>query len=234
MTEAQAYGFDSQVDTEDDDSRTATHSSDHGPAHSADWPDPGPDGSDDFYEDQFRLGNANSLRPAAPYDADRQRALLEGPFHRAPVQQLSLTCPTNDPAPCSILASCSALSRLYKDYATITWTIHGSLLENFIDRSTLSTVKNDVPVKVSKIAINQLDTLLSDNDKLVFQCTALSMRKSPRQPSRLVPSSRTPARATRSASLAGPRAARAATPQAIRAREPKSKHLTCRTATGLG
>ncbi|KAH7959232.1 hypothetical protein HPB49_009465 [Dermacentor silvarum] len=79
-------------------------------AQHADWPDPGPDGSSDFYEDQFRLGNANSIRPTAPYDADRQRALLEGPFHRAPVQQLSLTCPTNDPAPCSILASCRATS----------------------------------------------------------------------------------------------------------------------------
>ncbi|KAH7945909.1 hypothetical protein HPB49_017072 [Dermacentor silvarum] len=62
----------------------------------------------DFYEDQFRLGNANSLRSAARYDADRQRALLERPFHRAPVQQLSLTSPTNDPALRSILESCSA------------------------------------------------------------------------------------------------------------------------------
>ncbi|KAH7937465.1 hypothetical protein HPB49_012614 [Dermacentor silvarum] len=126
------------------------------------------------------------------------------------------------------------LSRLYKDYATITWTINGRLLKNLIDRSTLSTVKNDGPVKVSKIAINQLERLRSDNGKFVFECTALSTCRSPRQPSRLVPSSRTRARATRSASLAGPRAARAATPQAIRAREPKSKHLTCRTATGLG
>ncbi|KAH7985928.1 hypothetical protein HPB49_026214 [Dermacentor silvarum] len=190
-------------------SRTYSHSSDHGPAPSADWPDP--DGSGDFYEDQFRLGNANSLRPAAPYDADRQRALLEGPFHRAPVQQLSLTCPTNDPAPCSILESCSALSRLYKYYATITWTVHDRLLKNLIDRSTLSTVKNDGPVKVFKIAINQLERLRSDNGKFVFECTALSTRRSPRQPSRLVPCSRTPARATPSASLAGPRAARAAT-----------------------
>ncbi|KAH7950020.1 hypothetical protein HPB49_018596 [Dermacentor silvarum] len=133
----------------------------------ADWPDPGPDGSGDFYEDQFRLGNANSLRPTAPYDADRQRALLEGPFHRAPVQQLSLTSPTNDPAPCSILESCSALSRLYKDYAiiTITWTVNGRLLKNLIDRSTLSTLKNHGPVKVSKIAINQLERLSSDNGK---------------------------------------------------------------------
>ncbi|KAH7958956.1 hypothetical protein HPB49_006952 [Dermacentor silvarum] len=98
------------------------------------------------------------------------------------------------------------LSRLYKDYTTITWTINGRLLKNLIDRSTLSTVKNDVPVKVSKIAINQLERLPSDNGKLVFQCTALSMRKSPRQPSHLVPSSRTPARATPSAILAGPRA----------------------------
>ncbi|KAH7959580.1 hypothetical protein HPB49_012142 [Dermacentor silvarum] len=187
-----------------------SHSSDHGPAPSADWPDPSPDGSGDFYEDQFRLGNANSLRPAAPYDADRQRALLEGPFHRAPVQQLSLTCPTNDPAPCSILESCSAgitfeqpcslqrwlqpglrgstssdasmrcpqrarsrtlLSRLYKYYATITWTVHDRLLENFINRPTLNTVKNDVPVKISKIAINQRERLRSDNGKFVTKAT---------------------------------------------------------------
>ncbi|KAH7965717.1 hypothetical protein HPB49_010034 [Dermacentor silvarum] len=143
----------------------------------------------------------------APYDADRQRALLEGPFHRAPVQQLSLTSPTNDPAPCSILESCSALSRLYKDYATITWTVHDRLLENFNNRPTLSTVKNDVPVKVSKIAINQLERLRSDNGKFVFECMALSRCRSPRQPSRLVPFSRTHARATPSASLAGPRGA---------------------------
>ncbi|KAH7953252.1 hypothetical protein HPB49_006462 [Dermacentor silvarum] len=50
-------------------------------------------------------------QPAAPYDADRQWALLEGPFHRAPVQQLSLTSPTNDPAPRSILASCNAVTK---------------------------------------------------------------------------------------------------------------------------
>ncbi|KAH7965460.1 hypothetical protein HPB49_008224 [Dermacentor silvarum] len=162
-----------------------SHSSDHGPAPSADWPDPSPDGSGDFYEDQFRLGNANSLRPAAPYDADRQRALLEGPFHRAPVQQLSLTCPTNDPAPCSILESCSALSRLYKYYATIPWTVHDRLLENSINRPTLSTVKNDVPVKVSKIAINQLERLPSDNGKFVFQCTTLSTRSEGRYPYKL-------------------------------------------------
>ncbi|KAH7953058.1 hypothetical protein HPB49_004207 [Dermacentor silvarum] len=105
----------------------------------------------------------------------------------------------------------SALSRLYKDYATITWTVKGRLLKNLIDRSTLSTVKNDGPVKVSKIAINQLERLRSDNGKFIFECTALSTRRPPRQPSRLVPSSRTPARATPSASLAGPRAARAAT-----------------------
>ncbi|KAH7949939.1 hypothetical protein HPB49_017334 [Dermacentor silvarum] len=102
--------------------------------------------------------------------------------------------------------------RLYKDYATITWTINGRLLKNLIDRSTLSTVKNDGPVKVSKIAINQLERLRSDNGKFVFECTALSTCRSPRQPSRLVPSSRTRARATPSASLAGPREARAATP----------------------
>ncbi|KAH7950140.1 hypothetical protein HPB49_019955 [Dermacentor silvarum] len=97
------------------------------------------------------------------------------------------------------------LSRLYKYYATIPWTVHDRLLENSINRPTLSTVKNDVPVKVSKIAINQLERLPSDNGKFVFQCTTLSTRRSPRQPSHLVPSSRTPARATPSASLAGPR-----------------------------
>ncbi|KAH7959262.1 hypothetical protein HPB49_009690 [Dermacentor silvarum] len=68
------------------------------------------------------------------------------------------------------------LSRLYKDYARITWTVNGHLLKNLIDRSTLSTVKNDVSVKVSKIAINQLERLPSDNDKFVFECTALSTR----------------------------------------------------------
>ncbi|KAH7949633.1 hypothetical protein HPB49_013066 [Dermacentor silvarum] len=46
-------------------------------------------------------------------------------------------------------------------------------MKNFIDRSTLSTVKNNVPIKVSKIAINQLERLLSNNGKLVFECTAL-------------------------------------------------------------
>ncbi|KAH7959744.1 hypothetical protein HPB49_013473 [Dermacentor silvarum] len=131
-------------------------------------------------------GTPVALRPTAPHGADRQRALLEGTFHRAP------------------------LSRLHKDYARITWTVNGHLLKNLIDRSTLSTVKNDVSVKVSKIAINQLERLPSDNGKFVFECTALSTRRSPRQPSPLVPSSRTPARATPSAILAGPRAASAA------------------------
>ncbi|KAH7940928.1 hypothetical protein HPB49_008163 [Dermacentor silvarum] len=56
-------------------------------------------------------GTPAALRPTAPHDADRQRALLEGTFHRAPVQQLSLTCPTNDPATCSILASCRAVTK---------------------------------------------------------------------------------------------------------------------------
>ncbi|KAH7960251.1 hypothetical protein HPB49_018221 [Dermacentor silvarum] len=148
-------------------------------------PDPSPDGSGDFYEEPVSARERTSLRPAAPYDADRQRALLEGPGPQ--------------------------LSRLYKYYATITWTVHDRLLKNLIDRSTLSTVNNDGPVKVFKIAINQLERLRSDNGKFVFECTVLSTRRSPRQPSRLVPCSRTPARATPSASLAGPRAARAAT-----------------------
>ncbi|KAH7974045.1 hypothetical protein HPB49_008829 [Dermacentor silvarum] len=191
---------------------------------SADWPDPGPDGSSDFCEDQFRLGNANSLGPAAPYDADRQRALLEGPFHRAPVQQLSLTCPTNDPAPCSILASCSTLWSLYKDYATITWTVNGRLLKNLIDRSTLSTVKNDGPVKVSKIAINQLERLRSDNGKFIIKATiALGSifedtctSNAQREP--------------RGASCSeGRYLYMPSEPASV-----KSKHLTCRTAAGLG
>ncbi|KAH7959656.1 hypothetical protein HPB49_012800 [Dermacentor silvarum] len=118
-----------------------------------------------------RLRDAGGLRLTAAYDVDRERALLEGPFHRVPVQQLSLTSHINDPAPCLILASCSALSRLYKDYATITWTVNGRLLKNLIDRSALSTVRNDGPVKVSKIAINQLDTLPSDNGKFVTKAT---------------------------------------------------------------
>ncbi|KAH7965584.1 hypothetical protein HPB49_008781 [Dermacentor silvarum] len=62
-------------------------------------------------------------------------------------------------------------SRLYKDYATITWTVNGRLIENFIDRSTLSTVKDDVSVKVSKIGINQLERLPSDNGKFVTKAT---------------------------------------------------------------
>ncbi|KAL1487312.1 hypothetical protein MTO96_008095 [Rhipicephalus appendiculatus] len=37
----------------------------------------------------------------------------------------------------------------------------------------MSTVKNDVPVKVSKITITQLERLPSDNGKFVFECTAL-------------------------------------------------------------
>ncbi|KAH7966412.1 hypothetical protein HPB49_016107 [Dermacentor silvarum] len=61
----------------------------------------------------------------------------------------------------------------YKDNASITWTVNGHPLENFIDRYTLSTVRNNIPVKVSKIAINQLERLPSDNGKFVFECTAL-------------------------------------------------------------
>ncbi|KAH7950068.1 hypothetical protein HPB49_019305 [Dermacentor silvarum] len=129
---------------------------------------------------------------------------------------------------------CQQLSRLYKDYATITWTVHDRLLENFINRPTLSTVKNDVPVKISKIAINQRERLRSDNGKFVFDCTALSTRRSPRQPSRLVPSSRTRARATPSASLAGLVQRGPLHLQAIRARESQVQALACRAAAGLG
>ncbi|KAH7938477.1 hypothetical protein HPB49_024110 [Dermacentor silvarum] len=160
-----------------------SHSSDHGPAPSADWPDPGPDGSSDFYEDQFRLRDAGSLRPAAPYEADRQRALIEGLFHRAPVQQLSLTSPTNDPAPCSILESCSAFRTTLQPAKVL--ITRPAPQPRVMHRCAAHdaripahrTVKNDGPVKVSKIAINQLERLPSDNGKLVFQCTAISMRK---------------------------------------------------------
>ncbi|KAH7959588.1 hypothetical protein HPB49_012244 [Dermacentor silvarum] len=174
----------------------------------------------------------------------RQRALLEGPFRRVPVQQLSLASPTNGsgavfdigklqcrkfcmrrhkcfkaarrhgptgvaqeayaqqtPDQAAFVSRLEALAGLkveyawayiaaeepeadsglmellcmvsYKDYASITWTVNGRPLENFIDHSTLSTVKNDVSVKVSKITINQLGRLPSDNGKFVFECTAL-------------------------------------------------------------
>ncbi|KAH7966892.1 hypothetical protein HPB49_020349 [Dermacentor silvarum] len=116
------------------------------------------------------------------------------------------------------------LSRLYKDYATITWTVTGHLLKNLIDRSTLSTVKNDGPVKVSKIAINQLERLRSDNGKFVTKATfALGSifedtctSNAQREPDQ--------ASCNEDRYLYKP-----CEPVSL-----KSKHLTCRAATGLG
>ncbi|KAH7965268.1 hypothetical protein HPB49_005784 [Dermacentor silvarum] len=206
-----------------------SHSSDHGPAPSADWPDPSPDGSGDFYEDQFRLGNANSLRPAAPYDCGPSAGSARG---TVPSGARAAAKPDLSYQRSSAVFDIGKLqrrrgpqlSRPYKYYATITWTVHDRLLENFINRPTLSTVKNDVPVKVSKIAINQRERLRSDNGKFVTKatialgsifedtCTSNAQRE-PRGAScsqgryLFIPSER--------ASL-------------------KSKHLTCRTAAGLG
>ncbi|XP_064475905.1 uncharacterized protein LOC135389803 [Ornithodoros turicata] len=61
----------------------------------------------------------------------------------------------------------------FREYASITWTVNGRPLENYIDRSTTTTVKNDIPVKVSKIVIDQLERLPSENGKFIFECTAL-------------------------------------------------------------
>lgn len=338
----------------------------------------------DFAEDHFRLGDAGGLRPAAPYDADRQRALLEGPFHRAPVSQLSLASPTNGsgaafdvakaPAPQnpasvpsapaaagatapngSAIAgapsahksfferspvnqvfgleqqpdsdeaskqlleqdigklqrrrfrmrrhkgfkagarkvrklieeevgpagvaqeayaqqrpdqapSASKLEALaglkveyarafiaaeepeadsgpmellctvgYKEYASISWTVNGRPLENFIDRSTLSTVKNDVPVKISKITITQLERLPSDNGKFVFECTALvdaQVTKATIALGSIIEDTCT------SNAQCEPRGASCSEGRCLcKPSQPvslKSKHLTCRAAAGLG
>lgn len=336
----------------------------------------------DLHEDHFRLGDTGSLRPA-PYDADRQRALLEGPFHRAPVQQLSLASPNNGsgaafdvgkaPAQQSPVASPNApvaaaapaangsaaaaapahksfferspvnpvfgleqqpdsdegskqlleqdvgklqrrkfrmrrhkgfkvgarkvrklledemgpagvaqegyvqqrsdqaapASRLealaglkveyarafiaaeepeadsgpmellctvgYKEYASISWTVNGRPLENFIDRSTMSTVKNDVPVKISKITITQLERLPSDNGKFIFECTALvdaQVTKATIALGSIIEDTCT------SNAQCEPRGASCSEGRCLcKPSQPvslKSKHLTCRAAAGLG
>lgn len=342
----------------------------------------------DFHDDHFRLRDSGGLRQAAPYDADRQRALLEGPFHRAPVAQLSLAdAPTNQsqsevgkvpapqapaagpnvPAPAGAPASTNgtgpavpasvhksfferspvnpvfgleqqpdsdeaskqlleqdlgklqrrkfrirrhkglkgmrkirklvdeeagpvgvaqeayaqqrpeqaaaaaapAGSRLealaglkvelarayiaaeepeadsgpmellctvgYKEYASISWTVNGRPLENFIDRSTMTTVKNDLPVKVSKITITQLERLPSDNGKFVFECTALvdaQVTKATIALGSIIEDTCT------ANAQCEPRGATCSEGRCLcKPSQPvslKSKHLTCRAAAGLG
>lgn len=123
----------------------------------------------------------------------------------------------------------------FKDYASITWTVNGRPLENFIDRSTLTTTKNDVPVKVSKITINQLERLPSDNGKFVFECTALVDAQVTKATialgSIIEDSCQTNAQCEpRGASCSEGRClCKPSQPVSL-----KSKHLTCRAAAGLG
>ncbi|KAK8777097.1 hypothetical protein V5799_029557 [Amblyomma americanum] len=335
------------------------------------------------FQDDFRLRDTAGLRHAAPYDADHQRSLLEGPFHRAPVAQLSLAdaasnqsqlevgkvpapqapvAGPNAPAPAGVPATTNgtgpavpasvhksffernpvnpvfgleqqpdsdeaskqlveqdlgklqrrkfrmrrhkgmkgmrkirklvdeetgpagiaqeayaqqrpeqaaaagrleALSGLkvelarayiaaeepeadsgpmellctvgYKEYASITWTVNGRPLENFIDRSTMTTVKNDLPVKVSKITITQLERLPSDNGKFVFECTALvdaQVTKATIALGSIIEDTCT------ANSQCEPRGATCSEGRCLcKPSQPvslKSKHLTCRAAAGLG
>lgn len=123
----------------------------------------------------------------------------------------------------------------FKDYASITWTVNGRPLENFIDRSTLTTTKNDVPVKVSKITINQLERLPSDNGKFIFECTALVDAQVTKATialgSIIEDSCQTNAQCEpRGASCSEGRClCKPSQPVSL-----KSKHLTCRAAAGLG
>lgn len=338
----------------------------------------------DFHDDHFRLRDVGIPRQVAPYDAERQRALLEGPFHRAPVAQLSLAdAPSNQsqvevgkvpspqapaagpnaPAPAGAPAATNgtgpavpasahksffernpvnpvfgleqqpdsdeaskqlleqdlgklqrrkfrmrrhkglkgmrkfrklvdeeagpagvaqeayaqqrpeqavaAGSRLealaglkvelarayiaaeepeadsgpmellctvgYKEYASITWTVNGRPLENFIDRSTMTTVKNDLPVKVSKITITQLERLPSDNGKFVFECTALvdaQVTKATIALGSIIEDTCTAnaqCEARGATCSEGRCLCKPSQPVSL-----KSKHLTCRAAAGLG
>ncbi|KAH7960782.1 hypothetical protein HPB49_023361 [Dermacentor silvarum] len=64
-------------------------------------------------------GTPVALRPTAPHGADRQRALLEGTFHRAPVQQLSLTtCKGGYNAACTVTTATISLGSIFEDTCT--------------------------------------------------------------------------------------------------------------------
>lgn len=137
--------------------------------------------------------------------------------------------PEADSAPMELLCTVG-----FKEYATISWTVNGRPLENFIDRSTLSTVKNDVPVKVSKITINQLERLPSENGKFVFECTALvdaQVTKATIALGSIIEDSCTQNSQceARGASCSEGRClCKTSQPVSL-----KSKHLTCRAASGL-
>ncbi|KAH7985992.1 hypothetical protein HPB49_026168 [Dermacentor silvarum] len=127
----------------------------------------------------------------------------------------------------------TALS-LYKDYATITWTVNGHLLKNLIDRSTLSTVKNDGPLRSPRSPSTSWRAFPPTTASLSLN--ARPYRRAGHQGNHRAwfhlqghLHEQCPVQASRGLVQRGPLPL-----QAIRACEPKSKHLTCRTATGLG
>ncbi|XP_064475904.1 uncharacterized protein LOC135389802 [Ornithodoros turicata] len=101
----------------------------------------------------------------APTAEQRTLAGLKVEYARA---YIAAEEPTADAGPIELLCTVG-----FREYATISWTVNGHALEDFIDRSTTVVVKNEIPVKVSKIVINQLERLPSETGKFIFECTAL-------------------------------------------------------------
>lgn len=169
-------------------------------------------------------------QPAGPGLASARLEALAGLKVEYARAYIAAEEPEADSGPMELLCTVG-----FKDYASITWTVNGRPLENFIDRSTLTTTKNDVPVKVSKITINQLERLPSDNGKFIFECTALVDAQVTKATialgSIIEDSCQTNAQCEpRGASCSEGRClCKPSQPVSL-----KSKHLTCRAAAGLG
>ncbi|CAN7945198.1 unnamed protein product [Ixodes pacificus] len=183
------------------------------------------------FEGPAGLGEAaNSGMPRSSVEAASRAEVLAGLKVEYARAYIAAEEPDNDSGPMELLCTVG-----FKEYASITWTVNGRPLENFIDRSSLTTIKNEVPVKVSKITINQLERLPSDNGKFIFECTALvdaQVTKATIALGSIIEDTCTTngqCEARGASCSEGRCLCKASQPVSL-----KSKHLTCRAAANLG
>ncbi|KAG0429411.1 hypothetical protein HPB47_023658 [Ixodes persulcatus] len=183
------------------------------------------------FEGPAGLGEAaNSGMPRSSGEAASRAEVLAGLKVEYARAYIAAEEPDNDSGPMELLCTVG-----FKEYASITWTVNGRPLENFIDRSSLTTIKNEVPVKVSKITINQLERLPSDNGKFIFECTALvdaQVTKATIALGSIIEDTCTTngqCEARGASCSEGRCLCKASQPVSL-----KSKHLTCRAAANLG
>ncbi|CAN7989437.1 unnamed protein product [Ixodes hexagonus] len=173
---------------------------------------------------------ANSVLPRSPGEPVSRFEALAGLKVEYARAFIAAEEPETDSGPMELLCTVG-----FKEYASITWTVNGRPLENFIDRSTLTTLKNEVPVKVSKITVSQLERLPSENGKFVFECTALvdaQVTKATIALGSIIEdtcTSNAQCEARGASCSEGRCLCKASQPVSL-----KSKHLTCRAAANLG